>query len=226
MIPPKASYERLIAGGLAGAISRTCVAPFERLRTILMTESSVTFVQATKKIFKADGILGEIQLNAGHLFESRIRMCSIHSKGVKYLALRCICKWSFKQCASRDQEDSSARQHDVNKSAGEPRSLDVIKQAGCQTRLSGWFCKTTAHILKYIPFRILERKYVDSHQDHPSGSNSICCVWWGQRHFDFILPQGCCWWDVPGKFAIFLSCVCDEQLLYVWWQHAWGLSGM
>ena len=64
MIPPKASYERLIAGGLAGAISRTCVAPFERLRTILMTNSSVSFAEATKKIFKADGVLGEVQIQA------------------------------------------------------------------------------------------------------------------------------------------------------------------
>lgn len=62
MIPPKASYERLIAGGLAGAISRTCVAPFERLRTILMTNSSVSFLEASKKILKADGILGEVLL--------------------------------------------------------------------------------------------------------------------------------------------------------------------
>ena len=61
MIPPKASYERLMAGGIAGAISRTCVAPFERLRTILMTESSVSFTEATKQIFKKDGILGEAQ---------------------------------------------------------------------------------------------------------------------------------------------------------------------
>ena len=58
MIPPKASYERLIAGGLAGAISRTCVAPFERLRTILMTESSTNLVQASKQIYRVDGILG------------------------------------------------------------------------------------------------------------------------------------------------------------------------
>ena len=65
MIPPKASYERLIAGGLAGAISRTCVAPFERLRTILMTNSSVSFMEAAKKIYKADGILGELPLFCG-----------------------------------------------------------------------------------------------------------------------------------------------------------------
>lgn len=58
MIPPKASYERLVAGGIAGAVSRTCVAPFERLRTILMTESNSSLVQASKEIYKADGILG------------------------------------------------------------------------------------------------------------------------------------------------------------------------
>lgn len=58
MIPPKASYERLVAGGLAGAISRTCVAPFERLRTILMTDSSVNLVEAAKNVYRSDGILG------------------------------------------------------------------------------------------------------------------------------------------------------------------------
>ena len=58
MIPPKASYERLLAGGLAGAISRTFVAPFERLRTIVMTDSRVGLAQAAKEVYQADGILG------------------------------------------------------------------------------------------------------------------------------------------------------------------------
>lgn len=58
MIPPKSSYERLIAGGLAGAISRTCVAPFERLRTIMMTETSTNMAQAIRRVYNGDGILG------------------------------------------------------------------------------------------------------------------------------------------------------------------------
>lgn len=49
-----------------------------------MTESSVTFVQATKKIFKADGILGETQLHAVNILERGMRMCRIHSWQVKF----------------------------------------------------------------------------------------------------------------------------------------------
>ena len=58
MVPPKASYERLIAGGIAGAVSRTLVAPFERLRTIMMTESSMTFKDAWKDIMARHGVKG------------------------------------------------------------------------------------------------------------------------------------------------------------------------
>lgn len=59
MIPPKSTYQRLVAGGIAGAVSRTVVAPFERLRTILMTEASVGLVEASRLIYRQRGILGK-----------------------------------------------------------------------------------------------------------------------------------------------------------------------
>lgn len=58
MVPHKASYERLIAGGIAGAVSRTLVAPFERLRTIMMTESSMTLTDAWKDVLAKHGPTG------------------------------------------------------------------------------------------------------------------------------------------------------------------------
>ena len=59
MIPPKSSYERLIAGGVAGAVSRSVVAPFERLRTIMMT-SSLSLAEACQNVLSEQGILGAL----------------------------------------------------------------------------------------------------------------------------------------------------------------------
>ena len=60
MIPPKSSYERLVAGGVAGAVSRSVVAPFERLRTIMMT-SSLSLVEACQAVLSEQGILGALR---------------------------------------------------------------------------------------------------------------------------------------------------------------------
>ncbi len=59
MVPPKSNYERLVAGGLAGAVSRSLVAPFERLRTLSMTDPSTpNMLEASKEIFRTRGIMG------------------------------------------------------------------------------------------------------------------------------------------------------------------------
>ncbi len=59
MVPPKSNYERLVAGGLAGAVSRTLVAPFERLRTLSMTDPNCpNMLVASKEIYRTHGILG------------------------------------------------------------------------------------------------------------------------------------------------------------------------
>ena len=59
MVPPKSNYERLVAGGLAGAVSRTLVAPFERLRTLSMTDPSTpNMMETSKEIYRTRGIRG------------------------------------------------------------------------------------------------------------------------------------------------------------------------
>lgn len=70
MVPPKQPYQRLLAGGIAGALARSLVAPFERLRTIMQSSSSQSLGSAARGMWQDGGLRGTasvIQLLACHL---------------------------------------------------------------------------------------------------------------------------------------------------------------
>lgn len=58
MTPAKQTYQRLIAGGVAGAISRSLVAPLERLRTIMMASFPPRTMRECVSVMWLDGGLG------------------------------------------------------------------------------------------------------------------------------------------------------------------------
>lgn len=63
-IPPKQPLQRLLAGGVAGAVSRTVVAPLERLRTIMMTSPNATrLVPVLRGMWAEGGLRGMFRGN-------------------------------------------------------------------------------------------------------------------------------------------------------------------
>ncbi|CAO3595632.1 unnamed protein product [Absidia cylindrospora] len=88
----------LFAGGLAGAVSRTCTAPFDRLKVYLITDSSkgksLTIREAVKIIYAKGGWRGFFVGNGLNIFkivpESAIKFYSYETcKGLLAKALNC-----------------------------------------------------------------------------------------------------------------------------------------
>ncbi|KAK9838222.1 hypothetical protein WJX84_010632 [Apatococcus fuscideae] len=64
MTPPKQPLQRLLAGGIAGAVSRTMVAPAERLRTLMMTDKTgAGFAMSFRQMWADGGFLGMFKGN-------------------------------------------------------------------------------------------------------------------------------------------------------------------
>ncbi|KAK9795508.1 hypothetical protein WJX73_001295 [Symbiochloris irregularis] len=63
-VPPKLPLQRLLAGGIAGALSRTLVAPFERLRTMMQAHGSVGLVPSARAMWQDGGFWGMFKGNS------------------------------------------------------------------------------------------------------------------------------------------------------------------
>lgn len=98
----------LLAGGLAGACSRTCTAPFDRLKVYLITrggEKSMTLKDAVKEIYRQGGWRGFFVGNGLNVMkivpESAIKFYSYETcKSIVAAAL---------QCEDKDSIPTSAR---------------------------------------------------------------------------------------------------------------------
>lgn len=95
----EATVRKLLAGGLAGAVSKSCVAPLERLTTIMMADApGQGMLMSLKNMWRDGGLLGMWSGNAATLAkifpQTAIQFAAFHTLKEAISANSLVRHWS------------------------------------------------------------------------------------------------------------------------------------
>jgi hypothetical protein len=62
--------EKFVLGGVAGMVSKSAVAPLERIRILAQTGENGNFVDIGKKVFRSNGIKGFFRGNGVNIYRT------------------------------------------------------------------------------------------------------------------------------------------------------------